>query len=84
MPKSEGWKTDYSTFFRYFLREHYPQIPPALLRVIYEPVLRYLGTRQEFWARLKEEDPLQLMPYLAAIFKRQTTLTLPTLAKYKK
>ena len=47
MPKSEGWKVDYSTFFRYFLRGHYPQIPLAQLRAIYEPVLRYLGTRQE-------------------------------------
>ena len=84
MPKSEGWKADYSTFFRYFLRGHYPQIPPALLRAIYEPVLRYLGTRREFWARLKEEDPLQLMPYLASVFERQTTLTLPALAKYEK
>ena len=84
MPKSEGWKADYSTFFRYFLRGHFPHIPLAQLRLIYEPVLRYLGTRREFWARLKEEDPLRLMPYLAAVFKRQTTLTLPALAKYKK
>ena len=72
MPKSEGWKADYTTFFRYFLRGHYPQIPLAQLRVIYEPVLRYLGTRQEFWAMLKEEDPLQLMPYLASVFERKT------------
>ena len=84
MPKSEGWKVDYSTFFRYFLQGHYPQIPLAQLRVIYEPVLRYLGTRREFWARLKEEDPLWLMPYLASVFERQTTLALPTLANYKK
>ena len=84
MPKSEGWKADYSTFFRYFLRGHYPHMPLAQLRQIYEPVLRYLGTRWEFWARLKQEDPLQLMPYLAAVFKRQTTLALPALAKYKK
>ena len=84
MPKSEGWKADYSTFFRYFLRGHYPQIPLAQLRAIYEPVLRYLGTRREFWARFKEEDPLQLMPYLASVFERQTTLALPALAKYKK
>ena len=70
MPKSEGWKADYSTFFCYFLRGHFSQIPLAQLRLIYEPVLRYLGTRWEFWARLKEEDPLQLMPYLAAVFKR--------------
>ena len=84
MPNSEGWKADYSTFFHYFLRGHFPHIPLAQLRPIYEPVLRYLGTRWEFWARLKEEDPLQLMPYLAAVFKRQTTLTLPALAKYKK
>ena len=61
-----------------------PQIPPVLLRVIYEPVLRYLGTCREFWARFKEEDPLQLMPYLASVFERQTTLALPALAKYKK
>ena len=60
-----------------------PHIPLAQLRQIYEPVLRYLGTHREFWARL-EEDPLQLMPYLAAVFKKQTTLALPTLAKYKK
>ena len=84
MPKSEGWKRDYSTFFRYFLQGHFLHIPLAQLRSIYEPVLRYLGTRREFWARLKEEDPLQLMPYLAAVFKRQTTLVLPILAKYKK
>ena len=32
MPKSEGWKVDYSTFFRYFLRGHYPHIPMAQLR----------------------------------------------------
>ena len=84
MPKSEEWKADYGTFFRYFLRGHYPHIPPALLRAIYEPVLKYLETRQEFWPKLKGEDPLQLMPYLAAVFKRQTTLALPALAKYKK
>ena len=84
MPKSEGWKADYGTFFQYFLRGYYPHIPPALLRAIYEPVLKYLETRREFWARLKGEDPLQLMPYLAAVFKRQTTLALPALAKYKK
>ena len=84
MPKSEGWKVDYSTFFCYFLRGHFPHIPLAQLQQIIEPVLRYLGTRREFWARLKEEDPLQLMPYLAAVFKRQTGLTLPALAKYTK
>ena len=33
---------------------------------------------------LKEEDPLQLMPYLASVFERKTTLALPTLANYKK
>ena len=27
MPKSEGWKADYSTFFRYFLRGHFPTYP---------------------------------------------------------
>ena len=84
MPKSEGWKVDYTTFFRYYLRGHYPHIPLAQLRVIYEPVLRYLGTRREFWAVLKEEDPLQLMPYLASVFERKTTLALPALANYKK
>ena len=84
MPKSEGQKADYSTFFRYFLRGHYPQIPLAQLRAIYEPVLRYLGTCREFWAMLKKEDPLQLMPYLASVFERKTTLALPALANYKK
>ena len=33
---------------------------------------------------LKEEDPLQLMPYLASAFERQTTLAFPALANYKK
>ena len=33
---------------------------------------------------LKEEDPLQLMPYLASAFERKTTLALPALANYKK
>ena len=50
MPKSEGWKADYFTFFRYFLRGHYSHIPLAQLRPIIKPVLRYLGTRREFWA----------------------------------
>ena len=84
MPKSEGWKADYFTFFCYFLQGHYSHIPLAQLRPIIEPVLRYLGTRREFWARLKEEDPLRLMPYLAAVFERQTGLALPALAKYMK
>ena len=84
IPKSEGWKVDYSTFFHYFLPGHFPHIPLAQLRPIIEPVIRYLGTHREFWAQLKEEDPLQLMPYLAAIFKRQMTLALPALAKYTK
>ena len=78
MPKSEGWKADYSTFFRYLLQGHFPHIPLAQLRLIIKPVLRYLWTRREFWAQLKEEDPLQLMPYLAAVFKRQTTLANPS------
>ena len=84
MPKSEGWKADYATFFWYYLQGHYPHIPLAQLRAIYEPVLKYLGTCREFWAVLKEEDPLQLMPYLASAFERKTTLTLPALANYKK
>ena len=84
MPKSEGWKADYATFFWYYLRGHYPEIPQTQLKVIYEPVLRYLGTRREYWAVLKEEDPLQLMPYLASAFERETTLALPALANYKK
>ena len=84
MPKSEGWKADYSTFFRYFLQGHYSHIPLVQLRQIIEPVLRYLGTHREFWARLKEEDPLWLMSYLAAVFERQTGLALPALAKYMK
>ena len=84
MPKSEGWKANYATFFQYYLRGHYPHIPLAQLRVIYEPVFKYLGTCWKFWAMLKEEDPLQLMPYLASAFERKTTLTLPTLANYKK
>ena len=84
MPKSEGWKADYATFFRYYLRGNYPQIPLVQLRVIYEPVLKYLGTHWEFWAVLKGEDPLQLMSYLASVFKRKTTLALPALANYKK
>ena len=84
MPKSEGWKADYFTFFHYFLRGHYSHIPPTQLRQIIEPVLRHLGTRREFWARLKEEDPLRLMPYLAAVFERQTGLALPALANYMK
>ena len=33
---------------------------------------------------LKEEDPLQLMSYLASVFERKTTLALPTMANYKK
>ena len=81
MPKSEGWKADYATFFRYYLRGHYPHIPPALLRAIYEPVLKYLGTCREFWAVLKEEDPLQLMPYLASAFERQTYPRSPRLGQ---
>ena len=64
MPKSEGWKADYSTFFRYFLQGHYPQIPLAQLRAIYEPVLRYLGTRQEFWASAQGGGP----PAVDALF----------------
>ena len=84
MPKSEGWKADYSTFFRYFLQGHFPHIPLTQLRLIIKPVLRYLGTHREFWARLKEEDPLRLMPYLAAVFERQIGLALPALAKYTK
>ena len=84
MPKSEGWKADYSTFFRYFLRGHYSHIPSAQLRQIIEPVLRYLGTCWEFWARLKEEEPLWLMPYLVAVFEKVTGLALPALAKYTK
>ena len=84
MPKSEGWKVDYFTFFCYFLRGHYSHIPLTQLRQIIKPVLRHLGTRREFWARLKEEDPLWLMLYLAAVFKRQTGLALPALANYTK
>ena len=84
MPKSQGWKVDYFTFFHYFLWGHYSHIPPTQLRQIIEPVLRHLGTHREFWAWLKEEDPLWLMPYLAAVFERQSGLALPTLAKYTK
>ena len=83
-PRVRGGRQTTPTFFQYYLQGYYPQIPLAQLRAIYEPVLRYLGTCWEFWAMLKEEDPLQLMPYLASVFERKTTLALPALANYKK
>ena len=83
MPKSEGWKADYATFFRYYHRGHYPQIPLAQLRAIYEQSSGIWGPAGVL-AVLKEEDPLQLMSYLASAFERKTTLALPALANYKK
>ena len=84
VPKSEGWKADYFKFLRYFTHGHYPSIPEDDLNVICAPVLRHLEAEREHWSMLREERPLELMPYLADVFERATALSLPTLQAFVK
>ena len=48
------------------------------------PVLVYLEADREHWSLLREEKPLELMPYLADVFERRTGLPLPALQAFVK
>ena len=84
LPKSEGWRVDFTTILKYFMKLHYPGITPMRMRQAIRIVLQWLDDRREYWQPVREGDPITFMKYLAQVVQEQTSLILPTLKWYTK
>ena len=84
LPKSEGWRVNFTTILKYFMQLHYPSITPVRIRQAIRVVLSWLEDRQEYWQPVREGDPIAFMKYLAQVVQEQTGLLLPALKKYTK
>ena len=84
LPKSEGWRVDFTTILKYFMKLHYPGITPTRMRQAIREVLQWLDNRREYWQPVREGDPIAFMKYLAQVVQEQTGLILSTLNRYTK
>ena len=84
LPKSEGWRVDFTTILKYFMDLHYPGITPIRVRQAIRAVLQWLEERREYWQLVREHDPIAFMNYLAQVVQEQTGLRLPALKWYTK
>ena len=78
LPKSEGWRVDFTTILKYFMKLHYPSITPVRVRQAIRAVLLWLEDRREYWQLVREGDPIAFMKYLAQVVQEQTGLILST------
>ena len=72
--RSAGWRKDLSHILRSFYQYNYPSRK--------EEFFNYLGQYQEEWKTIKEEKPLQFMPYMERQFLALTGIKLKGLSQF--
>ena len=78
--RSRGWKKDLECIFRAYYEYNFTSIKEAGWNKIRDKVFDHLLPHQEEWRRIKENDPLQYMPYMEEQFYAATGIRLEGLA----
>ena len=65
---SQGWKKDLERIFRVYYEYNFTSLKEARWNKIRDKVFDHLLPCQEEWRRIKENDPLQYMPYMEEQF----------------
>ena len=78
--QSQGWKKDLERIFRAYYEYNFTSLKEAGWKKIRDKVFDHLLPCQE-WRRIKENDPLQYMPYMEEQFYAATGIRLEGLAR---
>ena len=79
--KSAGWKKDLDHILGSFFHYSYPSFNEGEWKKLKTRFSEYLGQHQE-WKAIKEEKPLQYMPYMESCFKTLTGIKLEGLSQF--
>ena len=77
-----GWKKDLDHILGSFYYYNYPSHKEAEWKKLKTNFFKYLGQHQEEWRAIKEEKPLQYMPYMERHFQALTSIKLKGLSQF--
>ena len=80
--RSAGWRKDLSHILGSFYKYNYTSRKEEEWDKLKVKFLDYLGWRQEEWKTIKEEEPLQYMPYMEHHFNALTSIRLKGLSQF--
>ena len=80
--RSTGWRKDLSHILRGFYLYNYPSHMEAEWDKLKTKFLNHLGQHQEEWKTIKEETPLEYMPYMERQFLVLTGVKLKGLSQF--
>ena len=80
--RSQGWKKDLSYVLRGFYLHNYPSHTEAEWEKLRLKFLHHLGQHQGEWKTIKEERPLEYMPYMEHQFLEVTSVRLKGLGQF--
>ena len=80
--RSAGWRKDLSHILRSFYQYNYPSCKEEEWNKLKTKFFNYLGQCQEEWKTIKEEKPLQYMPYMECQFQALTGIKLKGLSQF--
>ena len=79
--RSQGWRKDLDLIFKVYYKYNFSTFKESEWSRIRDKVLDHLLPLQEEWRGIKENDPLQYMPYMEEQFFAATRIWLKGLAK---
>ena len=80
--RSQGWSKDLSHVLRTFYLYNYPSHTEVEWEKLRTKFLNHLGQRQDEWKTIKEETPLEYMPYMEHQFLVLTGVRLKGLGQF--
>ena len=80
--RSQGWKKDLSYILRGFYLYNYPSSMEADWEKLRTKFLNHLGQPQDKWKTIKEDAPLEYMPYMEHQFLSLTGVRLKRLSQF--
>ena len=79
--RSQGWRKDLDLIFKVYYKYNFSSFKESEWSRIRDKVLDHLLPLQEEWRGIKENDPLQYMPYMEEQFIAATRIRLKGLAE---
>ena len=80
--RSAGWRKDLDHILGSFYHYNYPSHKEAEWKKLKTKFFKYLGQHQEEWRTIKEDKPLQYMPYMESRFQTLTGVRLQGLSQF--
>ena len=74
--RSQGWRKDLDRVFRAYYKYNFTSLKEAEWNKLRDKVFEHLLQRQDEWKGIKENDPLQYMPYMERHFHAATGIQL--------